>query len=828
MVLLNAAETCRKQFNFIILPTKHQLAYLMNLKPILPLAVTAILVACDTKTTINIDEIYNRLTPDERIAQLCGIHMADFFDKEGRLDTVKCREVIPYGIGHISQYAVSDRRSPEMFRDMVRELQTWLMTATPNGIPAVFHEEVLTGVATYDATVYPQQIGLACSFNPELACTKAEQTADDLRAIGGTLALSPMVDVVRNPSFNRLEESYGEDSYLGAAMGCAFVRGLQHGEKFGSEGIGATTKHFLGYGGGGDADIAELMEDIILPHEAIIRTAGSKALMTGYHLFRDNNAEGKPVKCVANGLLQQTILRDYIGFEGMTVSDYASIEQIDDSLSAVQRAAAAINAGNDVDFPDGTSYKYLKEAVEQGLVADSTLERAVKNVLRYKAEVGLLDNKPKFGDEGEIVLDGETERLTALELARQSVVLLENNGVLPLKATDGRKKVALVGPNANTMWAMLGDYTYHSMRFFWQSQVEDALHPRIVTLKEGLENRMGDDFELSYSRGCDWTEDVETVYEKGGDPRAAYMQSIQNRKVDAGEKADREAALKMAAESDVIIAAVGENVILCGENRDRCNLATGKLSLRLPGKQEDFVNDLIATGKPVVLVVFGGRAIVLGDLAKRCAAIIQAWYPGEEGGNALADILCGITNPSGKLSVSYPAEEIFEPFCYFSATKTTGGGGKSRIAWPFGYGLSYTTYKYGNIKIDKETATDGDGFDVSVDVENSGKMDGCEIVQLYASPAVEDAKCKLQGFKRVDLKVGEKRTVTFHVYPDQLGHYIEAKDANGNFLPGHWTVDPGKYIVKIGASSADIREESEITLIGNKFDTKLRRHYFAE
>lgn len=802
----------------------------MKIQNILPFAAAAIMAtACNNASKPDIDEIYSRLTEEERIAQLCGIHMAEFFDKDGHLDTLKCRELMPNGIGHISQYAVSDRQTPERLRDMVRELQQWLMTATPNGIPAIFHEEVLTGVAAYDATVYPQQIGLACSFNPELARVKAEQTADDLRAIGGTLALSPMVDVVRNPSFNRLEESYGEDAYLGAAMGCAFVSGLQHGEKFGPEGIGATTKHFLGYGGGGDADMTELMEDIILPHEAIIRTADSKALMTGYHLFRDYNAEAEPIKCVANPMLQQSILRDYIGFTGMTVSDYASIEQIKDTLSPVQRAAKAINAGNDVDFPDGTSYSHLKEAIAQGLVADSTFERAVKNVLRYKAEVGLLDKNPKFGDDGDIVLDGETERQTSYELATQSMVLLQNNGVLPLlPKTNGKTKVALVGPNANTMWAMLGDYTYHSMRFFWQSQVEDALHPRIVTLKEGLESRMKEGYELHYSRGCDWTEEVETVYEKGGDPRAAYMQSIQNRKVDAGETANPADALKIAAESDVIIAAVGENVILCGENRDRCNPASGQLSLRLPGRQEQFVRELIATGKPVVLVLFGGRAQVLGDLAKDCAAIIEAWYPGEEGGNALADILCGNVNPSGKLSVTYPAEEVFAPLCYKYGPAALAPDGKNLVAWPFGYGLSYTTYAYSNIQIDPESACDGEGFNVSVDVENTGKMDGTEIVQLYASPAKEGAVGKLEGFKRVELKAGEKKTVTFHVYTDQLGHYVEAKDGDGNFLPGHWAIEPGKYTIRIATSSADAGQKAEITLKGKKYEPKLRRHYFAD
>lgn len=807
----------------------------MKFKTIIPFAAAMMTAACTSQKSVDVDALYQQLTPEERVAQLCGIHLDQLFSEDGHIDTLKCRQLIPNGIGHISQYAVSNRKTPEQLREMVREMQDWLTKNTPHGIPAMFHEEVLTGVATFDATVYPQQIGLACSFNTELAERKTWQTADQLRSIGGTLALSPMVDVVRNPSFNRLEESYGEDAYLSAAMGCAFVKGLQHNDKFGAEGIGATTKHFLGYGGGGDADEKELMEDIILPHEAIMCTADSKVLMTGYHLFRDYNPESEAIKCVANPMLQKTILRDYIGFEGLTVSDYASIEQIKDTLSPVQRAAAAINAGNDVDFPDGTSYSHLQEAIAQGLVADSVLERAVKHVLKYKAEVGLLDAKPQYGQDGKIVLDNDEARQTAYELATQSVVLLENNGVLPLAAENGTKKIALVGPNAGSMWAMLGDYTYHSMRYFWQSQTEDALHPRIVTLKEGLEARKPEGFSISYARGIEWTEEVETVFEQGGDPRAQYMQSIQKRMVPSGEKADAAEALKMAAESDVIIAAVGENVILCGENRDRCHPATGERALKLPGHQEQFVRELIATGKPVVLVLFGGRAQVLGDLADQCAAIIQAWYPGEEGGNALADILYGNVNPSGKLSVTYPKSEIFEPLCY-----SYGISDSAQVAWPFGYGLSYTVYEYSNIQIPKETTCDGDGFDVTVDVENKGTKDGEEIVQLYVSPTTKEMTydrttregllypIKLQGFHRIALKSGEKKSITFHVYPDQLGHYIKKADAQGHFLPGHWRIDPGQYAIKIGASSADIRQQATITLTGSAAEHPLRTHYFAE
>lgn len=766
------------------------------------IAMATMIASCannNKPTTLSIDEqvdqLYEKMTDGEKFAQLYGIlHVEQFFNEDGTLDTVKCAQLIPNGAGHFSQYAVSQRKRPEELRDMVKQMQNWLMNNTPNGIPAIFHEEVLTGIATYDATVYPQQIGLACSFNPDLAEKKTQLTAAALRSIGGRMALSPMVDVVRNPSFNRLEESYGEDSYLSAAMGTAFVKGLQ-GDNL-KNGVIACSKHFLGYGGGCDAPEKELMEDIIMPHEAIIKVAGSKSVMTGYHPFH-----GK--KCVINPDLQKGIIRDYLQFKGITVSDYWAIDQADEKMDTLHLAAAAFNGGNDVDFPNGDCYKHLPEAVEKGLVKMEDIEAAVKRVLRVKAELGLLDKNPKLYEEGNLNLDTQEERQVAYQLATQSVVLLRNNGVLPIRDV---KTVALTGPNANSMWAMLGDYTYQSMRYFWQEHIEDNLHPRIVSLKEGMEAKKPNDCILLYKRGCDWTEKVETVIEEGGDARAAYMKSIQNRMIDSGEEANEQAALDMASKSDVIIAAVGENVILCGENRDRT-------TLRLPGKQEAFVEKLIATGKPVVLIVFGGRAQVISNIADKCAAVIQAWYPGEEGGNALADILYGNVSPSGKLSVSYPAEEIHEPICY------SYGKEDKRIAYPFGYGLTYTTFAYDKLTMDTVANAEADNIHVSCEISNSGHIKAEEIVQLYISPEGENVHIKpiqLQGFKRVNLNPGESKKVDFILNGQQFGYYMNGK----------WKVDAGKYLVRIGASSADIRLVGEIELNGSSEST--RNHFFAQ
>ena len=763
------------------------------------LAATGCNVAPDIEQQV--DELYGKMSQEERIAQLKSMYMDDLFNEEGELDTAKCRELIPYGIGHFSQFAMQQPRDPNALRDRAAAIQDWLINHTPNGIPALLHEEVLSGVNTLGATIYPQQIGQAGSFNPGLAELKTLQTSTLMRKMGGVLALSPMVDVCRTPSFNRLEESYGEDGYLSAVMGTAFVSGLQQGDL--KRGVGACSKHYLGYGGGGDADEKELMEEILLPHEAMIRLTGSKAVMPGYHAVHGT-------KCVANSEILQDILRGYLGFDGMVVSDYTAIDQLPDLETPVEKAAAAINGGNDVDFPFGANYQYLQEAIDKGLVKPETLERAVKNVLRFKFSAGLFDKDGYLYTTEKITLDTPEERQTAYDIATQSVVLLENNGVLPLKEA---KNILLTGPNANSIWAMCGDYTYPAMSYFWKrvEDVADHDQPHIVKLLEGMNAGKPEGVNLMYTRGCDWTEDIETLYGEGGDERA-WEYALLHRKVDAGEKADLKEALTMASQADVIVAAMGENVMLCGENRDR-------KGLRLPGKQEQFVEELIKTGKPVVLVMFGGRAQVVAGLAERCAAVIQAWYPGEEGGRAVADILYGKVSPSAKLSVSYPNTEINEPICYNYAAEQD-----PRIQWPFGYGLSYTTFEYANLKIDKEAATNAEAVNLSFEIRNTGKVAADEVAQIYLSPTSANQNIRsiqLQGFARVSLQPGESKTVNMVLYTDQFGYYTN----NGQ---RQWNIAPGDYIVKVGASSADIRLQGGVTLTGEPVTKSLRNHYFSE
>lgn len=763
---------------------------------------TSALIGCNMKETSieqQVDELYSKMSQEERIAQLRSGYMDDLFDDNGELDEAKCRELIPNGIGHFSQYASQKPIDPNMLRDRVAKVQDWLIHNTPNGIPALFHEEVLTGVNAKDATIYPQQIGQACSFNTELAELKTRQTGIAMRKMGGVLSLSPMVDVCRNPSFNRLEESYGEDAYLSATFGTAFVKGLQDGDL--KKGVGACSKHYLGYGGGGDADEKELMEEILLPHETMIRLAGSKALMPGYHAVHGINS-------VENDEILNDILRGYLGFDGMVVSDYTAIDQIPDQPDALHKAAAAINGGNDVDFPTGSNYILLQEGLDKGLVKPEAFERAVKDVLRHKFRAGLFDKDAYLYSSENIVLDTPEERQTSYDIASQSIVLLENNGILPLK---DKKNILITGPNANSMWAMCGDYSFPAMTYFWKMITDDLDHPHVVKLLKGMENKKPDGMTIKYSRGCDWTEEIETKLSQGGDERA-WDYKILHRKVDSGEKADKAEALSMAKDADVIIAAVGENVMLCGENRDR-------QGLRLPGLQEQYVEELLATGKPVVLVVFGGRAQIISGIAERCAAVIQAWYPGEEGGNAVADILYGNVSPSAKLSVSYPNCELNEPICYNYSDKQD-----SRVAWPFGYGLSYSQFQYKNLKVQSEASTQDESICFEFDIENTGSMDAAEVAQIYISPTSEGQNIRpiqLQGFARSTIKKGESIHIKTKIYVEQFGYYSN----EGN---RQWNIAPGIFTIKVGASSQDIRLNADIHLKGEKVTKPLREFYFSE
>ncbi|WP_111708488.1 glycoside hydrolase family 3 N-terminal domain-containing protein [Lutibacter citreus] len=744
-----------------------------------------------------VESIMSKMTMDEKLAQIQGTRIRDIM-VDGKISLEKFKEHIPYGIGHFCQFSSGQDLEPNELRDLVREIQHLLVTETRLKIPAIFHEEAITGFATKGATTFPQQIGVGCTWNPDLVSKNTASTAKSMRAAGATFALSPMLDISRSAHFNRHQESYGEDAYLTSIMGVSFVKGLQGSDL--KTGVAATVKHFAGYGTANN-NSKELYEEYLMPHEACIKIGGAKSVMPSYGVY-------KTIPVVANQIMLEQMLRREIGFDGLIVSDYGSINMLYKKYKvakdSVMAGAMALNAGVDIELSSPTMYPKLDIALEQGHVTAEQINTAVKRSLIMKARLGLLDENPIFGKDGELDFDAPENRKLAYQTASQSIVLLKNNGILPLKKDI--KKIALVGPNAASVHGLLGDYTYQGMRAFWKQSEFDVNNPKLVTLKEGLESKLGKNVQLSYERGCDWSAELEAKIDTKsfGDSRIEKLKLLT---IKGQPQPDLQNALKITKESDVIIAAMGENLYLNGEGRWRKGIA-------LPGQQEAFVEKLIATGKPVILVMLSGRQEVISKLEGRCAAIIQAWFPGEEGGNAITDILLGNVNPSGKLCVSYPKTEEKVEINY-----KDGYQNEELIQYPFGYGLSYSTFEYSNFKMKSKISILDNRFSISLNVKNTSEIDGDEIVQLYMSPVNLNSVMKpiqLKGFQRISLKAGEVKRLIFNFSPQQLAQYKNNK----------WIVEKGNYEFKIGASCTDIRLKGNIELKGENIFLENGRQVF--
>lgn len=767
-----------------------------------------------------VNAVYNKMSWEERVAQLCGIRPRDVM-VDGKFNLELAKEKMPYGAGHVCQFAAGYQWEVKDLQAFVKEFQQYHLEHTNCQVPALFHEEAIAGFANQYATVFPQSLGLAATWNPVLAAEKTKWTAQNMKDCGARMALSPVLDVVRNCHFNRVEETYGEDAYLVSNMGLGFVKGLQGDDL--RNGVAACTKHFLGYGGGEKENHNVRMMDILMPHEMAIKEGGSQVVMTSYH-----SVDG--VRSVWNEYLIKDLLEDYIGFDGMVISDYGSVTlkgKGESERQTLARAIRAINAGNDVELSTSKAYPMLVQAMKDGKVDEAVVERSVKRVLTIKARLGLLDKNVAFVNEDVKTLDSDEARQVSYKLASQSIVLLKNNGVLPLVDEEGkaaRKKIALVGPNANSFWAMLGDYTYQGMSAFWFGGNVDPNKPKIVDLNDALAAKLPTGMSMKYSRGCDWNAKGEAQLDTKthGDPRILRMKNMM--KIENADPTNWKEAIRMASKQDVIVAAMGENITLVGEGRRR------KGGIALPGDQHKFVEALIKTGKPVVLVLFGARPLYLDKLQDKCAAIVECFYPGEEGGNAVADVLLGKVNPSGRLPISYPATNENKPFYYGENPKEY----KKLALFPFGYGLSYSSFDYKDMKVNfngshcgedlKNLAITKDGYlNVSVEVSNTSKRAGTEVVQLYFQPM--DWKLKfthranrLIGFSRVPLQANETKTVSFKVPMEMIATYDDAR----------WKIQPGKYRLAMGHSATDIDGECTIELTGETLEFLKRSEYLTE
>ena len=745
-------------------------------------------------------DLLSRMTLDEKIAQIGGVWSYELLE-DRKFSQVKAESLIKDGIGQICRPGVSTGFPPEEMAELINGIQKFLAENTRLGIPALTHEECLNGFMAKKATIFPQIIGMASTWEPELINKMTMVARENMLAVGVRQGLSPVLDVVRDPRWGRVEETFGEDPYLIATMGVAYVKGLQ-GDDI-KNGIVATLKHFVGYGlpeGGlnwAPAHIPpRLLRDVYLyPFKEAIRAGGALSVMNAYH-----EIDGIP--CAASTELLTDILRTEWGFEGVVVSDYYAVDSLLNyhHLAADKADAArlALTAGIDSELPKLDCYAQpLKEQIEKGSVSNELLDRAVARILRLKFMLGLFENYYVKPEKAAKSFDLPAHRQLALEAARKSIVLLKNEkGILPLNKNI--KTIAVIGPNADVQRNLLGDYTYPAhieitiiaaeatgSQMPSPDERADHITVPVITILEGIKAKVDKDTRILYAAGCEYNSTSKDSFPE---------------------------AIKAAQAADVAIMVVGGKSGLtpdctCGEMRDRVELG-------LPGVQEDLVKAIYETGTPVIMVLIDGRPLALDWIAERIPAIIEAWLPGEEGGNAVADVLFGDYNPGGKLPISFPRKVGQIPVYY--AHKPSGARSQlwgdyvdssTSPAFDFGHGLSYTSFKLSNLKIQPEQAKRNGKISLKVDIENTGKRSGEEVIQLYINDVVASITRpvkELKGFKRIALEPAETKTVEFELPVETLGFYD--KDLK-------FTIEPGMFKVMIGCSSRDIILEDKFEVV---------------
>jgi beta-glucosidase len=722
------------------------------------------------------------MTLEEKVAQTLAVwqQKRQLVDANGNFDPAKAAPILQNGIGQITR--VSDgverggkRRGPREAAEFVNAIQHWVMEHTRLAIPAMFHEEALHGLAAAKGTNFPVPIALASSWDPGLVERVMTVAAREARARGAQQVLSPVLDLARDPRWGRTEETYGEDPHLVSEIGLAAIRGYQGpGPALTPGHVFATAKHFAAHGPNeGGINTAptqvperELREELLWPFERAIVEGRAMSVMPSY-----NEVDGVP--STASMFLLQRVLRQEWGFQGFVVSDYNAIEQLADrhkvAASMNEAARLAIAAGVDLELPDRKAYLTLIDDVKAGRVAERLVNDAARHVLRLKFLAGLFEHPYADPDEAERVTNTADAQALALEAARASMVLLKNdNHTLPLDRSRV-KKLAVVGPNAGDVH--LGGYSENPGRG--------------VSVLQGMKDKAGAAIEIAYSEGPRITEEPASWDRNevvAGDP-AKNAQRIAD-------------AVKIARTADAIVAVIGTN-----ESTSREAYADNHLgdaaTLALTGHQQEFVDQLVATGKPVVVVLMNGRPLAIPEIAAKAPAILEVWYQGQEGGTAIADALFGDVNPGGKLPISVP-RTVGQLPVYYNRKPTSFRNYlfESRAPlYPFGFGLSYTTFTVTDLKLADATIGPAGRTTASVTVTNTGTRAGDEVVQLYVHDLVASVTRpvkQLRGFQRVSLKPGESRVVTMTIGPEALWLIDQQMQRR---------VEPGDFEILVGTSS---------------------------
>jgi len=760
----------------------------------------------DLPAEIRARDLLTKMTLEEKMMQLGSVWGYELLDQEGRFSEERANELLRHGIGQITRPGGATNLEPAEVVKFVNQIQRYLVERTRLGVPAMIHEECLAGYMGLGATNFPQPIAMASTWDPDLVRRVACAIGSDMKKVGAHQGLAPVVDVVRDPRWGRTEESFGESPYLVARMGVAYIEGIQE------NGVVATTKHFVAYGaseGGKNwapsiVAFRELREVFMLPFEAAVKCANVLSVMNAY-----SEIDGVP--CACSEELLSDVLRKEWGFKGIVVSDYFAVDVLRSyhriAKDKGQAAKLALQAGIDIELPRIDCYYELKKLVEAGELSESALDEAVYRVLLMKFQLGLFEQPyveacaslPKHDD-------------LALEVARKSIVLLKNDGILPLKKNT---KVALVGPNAKSVRNMFGDYSYYThIRALLDTANLGSINAPSFNLKR-LEEIVNKELQRVMSV-------YDALKSEGVDVEWAEGCGV----LEGDESTIRE-AVNLAEKCDVIVAVMGDRSGLTkdctsGESRDSANL-------RLPGLQERLLLELAKTHKPIVLVLLTGRPYALGSVEDKVNAILEAWLPAEAGGQAIVDVLLGRVNPSGRLPISFPRSAGQIPVFHY--VKPSGG----RSHWhkdyvdepieplyPFGHGLSYTKFEYSNFHIESKRVPTAGEIVLKVDVKNVGDREGEEVVQLYVGReygSVTRPVKELKGFARVHLEPGQKKTVQFKIHTDVLSYYNRRMEL---------VVEPGVYKFMVGASSADIRFSDEVELVGEERKVPTLRRFFSE
>ena len=733
-----------------------------------------------------VEDLLGRMTLKEKVAQMVGVWEQKkeiFLDEEGKFDHEKISKKLKDGLGQVGRLSdTNGGLSPVEMAEFANMLQKYFVEETRLGIPVIIHEECLHGLVANESTSYPQPIGLASTFNPGLIEEMYSAVAEDARKRGAHQALCPVVDVVRDPRWGRVEETFGEDPYLIGEMGKAAVRGFQgiSGDFEDKRRVIATLKHFAAHGqpesgsNCGPANYSErVLRDVFLaPFKEVMEETKPLSVMASY-----NEIDGLPSH--ANKWLLRKVLREEWKYEGMVVSDYYAITELNEREITVSHGVAkdkkeaaylAAMAGVNIELPEIDCYPHIEELVETGKIEEKVVDELVRPMLRIKFQLGLFEDP--YVDpmliQNEVKL--EEDKKIALRAAEETITMLKNEGkLLPLNR-EKIKRVAVIGPNADRV--LLGGYSGKPAEY--------------TTVLQGIKDKVGDRIEVSYSEGCkitiggSWNEDPVVASDPEEDRRLIKE------------------AVGVAEKSDVVILVLGGNEQTSREAWSKSHLGD-RTSLDLVGMQNELAAEVLKTGKPVVVLLFNGRPNSINFISENVPSILECWYLGQEAGKAVAEVLFGDVNPSGKLPISIPRSVGHIP-CHYNHKPSSRRGYLFDDITPlyaFGYGLSYTEFKISNMRLKDEKIPKGSTTTVSVDVENVGEREGKEVVQLYIRDKVSSVTRpvkELKGFKKVELEAGEKKTITFNITGKELS-YTNVEMEN--------KVEAGEFEIMIGSSSKE-------------------------